>query len=138
MISYLREVLFMTEIKACKMLFALCVVALVLPWFTYSSRVMGYCWGAGFYIYFLIPMALVAYHLFGNGAKALGVLGCAGNIAALIYSLGIWQEHHNIRGGYHFTDGVRTATACFWIAAALYVLLFVLVAASKKNASERG
>ena len=49
--------------KATKMLFVLSVASLVLPWFTYNSKIMGYCFGSEFYVYFIAPMILVWYAL---------------------------------------------------------------------------
>ena len=133
----------MSEKKRIKILFVLCVVTLVLPWFTYSARMMGYCWGAEFYAFFLLPMLLIGHSLFGRGTEAprnvLGVFGCVGDIGALIYAVGIWQERHNIRGGFFFMDGVRTATVCFWITAALHLLLFAAVSVSAlKDLTKKG
>lgn len=141
MVSYLREVSYMSDKKTAKILFILCTVTLVLPWFTFSGTMMGYCWGAEFYVFFLVPMILVWYCLFGKGTRGmqniLGILGCSGNIGALIWSLGSWQERHNICGGFHFLDGLRTATACFWCTVAVHILLFAEVSISAANREQK-
>ena len=134
----------MKENKASKILFILCTASLVLPWFSYSASMMGYCWGSEFYIFFIAPMVFTGYALFGKGRDLskdiLGVLGCCADLCALVWSLGTWQERHNIRKGFYFMDGIRTATVCFWITAFFHVLLFITVIASaaKKTGKGRG
>lgn len=129
--------------KACKMLFVLSAASLVLPWFSYSPNIMGYCWGSEFYVLFLIPMVLVWYCLFGRGSalslSAAGILGGLGNIGVLVYALGFWQQRHNIVGGFHPETGIHAALAGFWISASLFGLLLVLVTAlAFRGTAEKG
>ena len=132
----------MKENKARKILFVLSVASLVLPWFTYSASMMGYCWGSEFNIFFLTPMAVIGYALFGTvrdrPKEILGILGCSADLCALVWSLGTWQERHNIRKGFFFMEGVRTATVCFWITTAVHVVLFITVISSAAKKPRRG
>lgn len=121
MVSYIREVLcFVFTRKATKMLFVLSVASLVLPWFTYNSKIMGYCFGSEFYVYFIAPMILVWFALFGKGHVLLGVFGAMSNMAVLVYALGGWMKIHNISSEFLLREGIHTSVSGFWISFALF------------------
>lgn len=109
--------------KATKMLFVLSVASLVLPWFTYNSKIMGYCFGSEFYVYFIAPMILVWYALFGKGHVLLGVFGAMTNMAVLVYALGGWMKIHNISSEFLLREGIHTSVYGFWVSFVLFGFL---------------
>ena len=107
------------------------IVSLFLPWFTYNAKVMGYCWGTQYIIYFLIPIILVGIYLFSVRIRIVHVIfaefGAIMNIILLVLIFGTWQEGRNIVAGFRWGDGFRTAQLGFWVAAACSVVMFVLL-----------
>ena len=106
--------------KVTKMLFVLSASSLVLPWFTYNYQIMGYCFGSEFYVYFIAPMVLVWYALFGKGHVLLGVLGAMSNMAVLVYALGGWMKIHNISSDFLLREGIHTSVYGFWVSFVLF------------------
>ena len=136
MVSYIREVLcFMFTRKATKMLFVLSVASLVLPWFTYNSKIMGYCFGSEFYVYFIAPMILVWFALFGKGHVWLGMFGAMTNMAVLVYALGGWMKIHNISSVFLLKEGIHTSVFGFWVSFVLFGLLLASMIADNLKMS---
>lgn len=115
--------------KAAKMLYILSAASLVLPWFTYNADIMGYCFGSEFYVFFIIPMLMVWYMLYGNGPGWLGLLGVLMNLTVLVYALGGWMRLHNITSVYMLKEGIHTAVSGFWVSCILFISLLAAVAA---------
>ncbi len=113
-----------------KALFLLAVASFLLPWFTYNARMMGYCWGFFFIKWFALPMGLTGIYLFilpeRKAAAFLAELSVAANLILCLIAFGRWQEVANIAGGFHWSDGFRTAQPGFWIAAGLLLALFAV------------
>lgn len=116
--------------RALKGLYVLSLLSLLFPWFTYNPSVMGYCWGWQFFSLFLIPMTVIAAYLFRfTGNRFLRILSqvCTlGNLASMVIALGSWQAACNIRGGFHWADGFRTAQPTFWLSAWLQLAFCIL------------
>ncbi len=112
-----------------KVLFALSAASLLLPWFTYNARVMGYCWGFSFAKGFALPMALIGIALFAmpesRGAAIAGELAAVVNLILCVLAFGRWQEFANITAGFRWAEGLRTAQPGFWVASGCFFLLFV-------------
>lgn len=117
--------------EALKTVYILSCISLFLPWFTYNAKMMGYCWGFRFLIWFIIPMGIIGAFVFaGKRADFLSVLAelsSAVNIGILVFAFGRWQESSNIIAGFQWKDGFRTATPGFWISALLFILLFAFI-----------
>ena len=111
--------------------YVLFIISLFLPWFTYNAKVMGYCWGTQYILYFLIPLAAVGAYLFCEQPGLVRILlaefGSVMCIVLLVIVFGTWQEGRNIIAGFHWRDGFRTAQPAFWFAAACAVLVLVLL-----------
>lgn len=114
--------------KHLKVLFVLTIVTLCLPWFTYNANVMGYRFGFSFTKWFLVPTVLMAACVFwprrSTGIMILGELAHLGNFASLILALGLWQQVCNIKAGFHWIEGIRTAQPGYWVAVGFFVLFF--------------
>lgn len=107
------------------------IVSMFLPWFTYNAKVMGYCWGIQYILYFLLPLAMVASFLFSRSPNLVQIIlaefGSVMNLVLLILVFGTWQEGRNIIEGFHWRDGFRTAQPAFWCAAICAVLVFAFL-----------
>ena len=131
--------------KSCstlKLLYVLSVLSLFLPWFTYNASIMGYCRGIEFLPFFLIPFCIFAFFLFKfRGSTLWGVLcqaSALADVGILVYILGFWQKHHNIRDGFQLTDGLHTAQAGFWLAVGLHTTFLILLTVSLLGKRETG
>lgn len=106
-------------------------VSLFLPWFTYNPKVMGYCWGTQYLLYFLIPMVFVGIYVFCEKQNIfrilLGEFGVIMCLLLLLVVLGTWQEGRNIVAGFRWRDGLRTAQPGFWLSAGCCALMFALM-----------
>lgn len=115
--------------KCLKMLFVLTLLSLCLPWFTYNARVMGYRYGFVFLKWFLAPTAALAICLFWPGRKlplvVLGEFALLSNFVVLACALGLWQQVCNIKSGFQWVEGIRTAQPGYWMAVCFFVLLFL-------------
>lgn len=113
-----------------KVLYLLSMASLLLPWFSYNPRMMGYCWGLSFAKWFALPMAVLGVSLFARPeSKPLAILGefsAAINLLLCVMAFGRWQVFANIAAGFRWADGWRTARPGFWVAAALFFLLFAV------------
>lgn len=107
------------------------VISLFLPWFTYDARMMGYCWGTQYVLYFLIPLVLVGLYLFSAKSNWLHIIlaefGAVMNLVLLVLIFGTWQEGRNIVAGFHWRDGFETAQPAFWCAAASGLCVFAFL-----------
>lgn len=107
------------------------VITLFLPWFTYNPKVMGYCWGTQYVLYFIIPVVLVGTYIFSAHPRLVSMIlaefGSVMQIALLVVIFGTWQEGRNIAAGFRWLDGFRTAQPGFWLAAACTLLTFILL-----------
>ena len=112
--------------KYLKLMFVLTLLTLCLPWFTYNAKVMGYRYGFAFLNWFLMPAAALAVCLFWPGRKlplvVLGEFALLGNFVALVCALGLWQQVCNIKPGFQWMEGVRTAQPGYWMAVCFFVL----------------
>ncbi len=113
-----------------KVLFLLSAASLLLPWFTYNPRIMGYCWGFAFAKWYAVPMVMTGVYLYilpnGKLAAFLAELSVGMNLWICVIAFGRWQEAANIAAGYRWSDGLRTAQPGFWIAAGLFLALFAV------------
>ena len=119
----------MNASKHLKALFFLTLVTFCLPWFTYNANVMGYRHGIVFLKWFLIPMLMLALCLFWPKKSVamiiLGELVQIVNFAELACALGLWQQVCNIKSGFQWLEGIRTAQPGYWAAVCFFVLLFL-------------
>ena len=115
--------------KRLKALFCLTLFALCLQWFTYNAKVMGYRYGFAFIKWFLIPPVLLALCLFWPKRNriliVLGEVAHIANFTAMITVLGLWQQVCNIKFGFHWREGIRTAQPGYWVAFGFFVIFFV-------------
>lgn len=113
-----------------QILFGLTVVSVFLPWFTYNAKVMGYCWGFQFLKWMAVPLLLTAAYLFAPKLRKellpLAECGMLVNMGVVASALGCWQTVCNITSGFHWKDGLHTALPTYWIAAALFLIFFVV------------
>lgn len=111
-----------------KILYVVCACTLFLPWFTYDAKMMGYCWGWQFLVWFLPSMAVIGLYLFMLRKHELmlhlSLLGGLINLILLVTIFGTWQSARNIKGGINWMDGFVTATPMFWLTALAFGLLF--------------
>ncbi|MGM9521559.1 MAG: hypothetical protein ACI3VB_03690 [Oscillospiraceae bacterium] len=111
-----------------KFLYLLTAAALVLPWFTYDARIMGFCWGYYFICWFFFPLLVTGVFVFcGFRSRLLCAIteACAAaELAILVMALGRWQEVCNITGGFQWADGLRTALPTYWLAVLIFLLFF--------------
>ena len=114
--------------KYLKILFVLGLLTLCLPWFTYNAKVMGYRYGFAFWKWFAMPNIVLVFCLFWPERKlpviVLGEIGCIANFAVLVCALGLWQQVCNIKPGFRWLEGVRTALPGYWIALSFFILFF--------------
>ena len=117
-----------TLYRVLKILYVVCACTLFLPWFTYDSKMMGYCWGWQFLVWFLPSMAVIGLYLFmfrqHELMQHLSLLGGFVNLILLVIIFGRWQSACNIKGGINWMDGFVTATPMFWLTALAFGLLF--------------
>ena len=115
--------------KHLKVLFILTIVTLCLPWFTYNANVMGYRFGFSFIKWFLMPTVLMAVCVFwpgrSTGIMILGELAHLGYFASMFLVLGLWQQVCNIKAGFHWIEGIRTAQPGYWVAMGYFAVFFV-------------
>ena len=114
--------------KYLKLMFALVLLTLCLPWFTYNAKVMGYRYGFVFLKWFLVPAGALAVCLFWPKRKLplviVGELALLGNFGALVCALGLWQQVCNIKSGFQWMVGIRTAQPGYWVAVCIFILFF--------------
>ena len=119
----------MKATKRLKALFVLTVLSLCLPWFTYNADVMGYRHGFAFLKWFFLPVGVLAVCLFwpkrSNIVIVFGELAQTANFVALVCALGMWQQVCNIKSGFHWLEGIRTAQPGYWVAFGFFVIFFV-------------
>lgn len=128
-----------------KILFVLSVLSLWLPWFTFNAKMTGYRYGVMFWPWFVQYIVLVGAALFSNGVGRRPVAGWVAvssallNLCAMVAAAGKWMERANIDGGFHLWTGLRTARAGYWISAALFLGVFLLLGyhlLSRKNKND--
>ena len=126
--------------SACKGLYLLTLLTLILPWFTYNASMMGYCWGYQFLLLFALPCCMTGLFLFkfphSIPFRTLGQLSALANLGILVYALGCWQTHCNIRSGFHFLDGLHTALPTYWLSLGLHSAFFLLLILPTQNTTE--
>ena len=116
-----------------KILFALSVLSLWLPWFTFNARMMGYRYGVMFWPWFVQYIVLVGAALFSNTVGRWRVVGwVAGvsallNLCAIVAAAGKWMERANIDGGFLLRRGLSGAQPGYWISAVLFLGVFLLL-----------
>lgn len=119
----------MKATKRLKALFVLTLLTLCLPWFTYNAGVMGYRYGFAFLKWFLPPVVVLAICMFwpkrSNIVIVFGELAQTANFVALVCALGMWQQVCNIKSGFHWLEGIRTAQPGYWVAFGFFVIFFV-------------
>ena len=119
----------MNASKHLKVLFALTLLTLCLPWFTYNAKVMGYCHGYAFMKWFIVPLALVGLCVFYPRRKTLLILLAeAGQLASFFdfaFAFGYWQQVCNIRAGAQWLEGFHTVQPGYWVSVCFFVLFFV-------------
>ena len=119
----------MNASKHLKVLFFLTLLTLCLPWFTYNAEVMGYRNGFAFLKWFLLPMLTLTISLFyparNTAVIILGELAQLANFAVLACAPGLWQQVCNIKPGFWWSEGIRTAQPGFWISCCFFLLLFM-------------
>lgn len=106
------------------------VCSLFLPWFTYNPKLMGYCWGFQFFYLWLIPITIIGAFVFAKGKKAMFILSelsLATMFGIYIFAIGRWQELRNIISGFHWKDGLHTATVGYWVSLCLFCVLAILL-----------
>lgn len=109
--------------------FILFLLSVCLPWFTYNPEVMGYRYGIFFLPWMIVPILVLGVSLFLKGKTALVVLSelsILSLLCAYIEAFGHWQEYCNIKIGYHWQDGLYTATVCYWLSLGLFLVFAVL------------
>lgn len=115
--------------KYLKLLFVLTLLTLCLPWFTYNAKVMGYRYGFTFIKWFLVPMIILTICLFwprqNTTMIVLGELAQVANFTAIVCAFGLWQQMCNIKSGFHWLEGFRTAQPGYWMAMCFLVLFFL-------------
>lgn len=123
------EVRTMKDNKLLIGLFALFVLSIFTPWFTYNPKVMGYCWGFQFFYLWLVPVIIIGVYVFWRATAVMFVLSELSLIAILgsyIFAFGRWQEMCNIIAGFQWKDGLHTATIGYWISLGLFLVLTLL------------
>jgi len=106
-----------------RVLFCLGVISLLFPWFTYNAKVMGYCHGYAFFRWLVIPLGVCAISIFGSSRLSGSFLSEAAVLCCCIMILlapGRWQEISNIRAGFHWAEGLRTAVITYWLSLGLF------------------
>ncbi len=110
--------------------YILFALSLCLPWFTFNPKVMGYCHGYAFLRYLLVPMGVLALCLVCRGQRGLRILLSELSLAAIlgtvIGALGAWQEVGNIKEGFDWATGLRTAVPTYWLSVILTMVLAVM------------
>ena len=123
-----QEVVSMKEKAIARGLYILMVVCVLLPWFTYNPKMMGYCWGWQFLLWMSVPMIGTGIAVFQKEHRALiwvSALVCQiVNLMILVLALGRWQEVCNIRAGFQWQDGLETATAGYWMTVCVFFVFF--------------
>lgn len=127
-----------------KILFVLSVLSLWLPWFTFNANMMGYRYGIMFWPWFVQYIVLVGAALFSNSVGRRPVAGWVAavsallNLCAVVAAAGKWMERANIDGGFHLRTGLRGAQVGYWISAALFLGVFLLLVSHlRKTRSEQ-
>jgi len=133
----------MNASKCLKTLFALTLLTFCLPWFTYNAEVMGCRYGFAFWKWFLPPVGVLAVCLAWPRRSfiliIIGECALAAEFAALVFSFGMWQQVCNIKAGFHWLEGFRTAQPGYWVSVGFFMIFFLcyqieLVKASCKSA----
>ena len=121
----------MKEKKWLKIIYVLTFVSIFLPWFTFNAQMTGYTHGWLYLDWFVVQMIFIGIYLFGKKkSRALMILAEAGavmNLVAMVLVFGLWQGRANIILGFQWRDGLITAQPGYWVAAALFITLFVLL-----------
>ena len=116
--------------------YLLFLISLFLPWFTYNPKVMGYCWGFQFFFMWFVPVTIVGIYVFWKATTwifVLSELSLAALLGSYVFAFGRWQEMCNIISGFQWKDGLHTATAGFWVSAALFLILAIQLQMRKYN-----
>lgn len=109
--------------------YLLFLISVLLPWFTYNPEVMGYRYGVIFLPWMIVPLIVMGISVFLKRKTILVVLGELGIFlmaGMYIEALGHWQEYCNIKTGYHWGEGVYTATAGYWLSLGLFLVFTVI------------
>jgi len=118
----------MKEKTIARVLYILMLFCVMLPWFTYNPKMMGYCWGWQFLLWMAVPMIGTGIAAFQKEQRTLiwfSALVCQlVNLMILVLALGSWQQVCNIRAGFQWQDGLETATTGYWAAVCVYLLFF--------------
>lgn len=109
------------------LVWAVSLLPLFLPWFSFNTKVTTGCWGYSFLPELLVPIILISAATFVN-KKYSWILGTLGNflyIGVLILAIGMWQERTNILKGMNWTAGINTFLWGYW-ASVVCVLIFTV------------
>ena len=109
-------------------IWAVSLLPLFLPWFSFNIKVTTGCWGYSFLPELLVPIILISASTFVN-KKYSWILGTLGNIlyiGVLILAIGMWQERTNILEGMNWTAGINTFLWGYWVSI-VCVLIFTVV-----------
>ena len=109
-----------------KLLFVISVLLVCLPWFTYSSDIMGYSYGFYYIDYFLIPLVIIALDIFGvvkkKNYRFISIIASLALAAIWFYVGSVWQNRANIVGGLHPEDIINTALPGYYLFGILAVI----------------
>ena len=112
-----------------KILFYLACGCVFLPWFTWDTQMMGYCWGFDFILELAIPLFIIALFLYSESRSKLLVLitelSAALLVAFTVIAAGKWQDSFNMVTGWNFN--LEPILPTYWISLVVFILLFIAV-----------
>ena len=121
----------MKENKFLKVIYVMAFVSIFFPWFTFNAQMTGYTHGWLYLDWFIVQMMLIGIYLFRKKKSqllcVLAELSAFINLVVMVLVFGLWQGRANIILGFQWRDGLITAQPGYWIAAVLFVTLFVML-----------